>query len=241
MESAMIYLKQDEKYATKSQGFSSYQKYCYMVEKYAPQDFRYSFTQYYAQILKKRLNWNVYTYKIYYDPNLPVLLNVDLYLEEPADSCMLTQQLEKDMDHPAFSCFYEALERFPLPAVKEHKLRLFVERADRIRMAGFISNKLGSLKDILRRQFSFVETVNFLSVQVCVILRKDCNLKQLLETGQLERLRKVCYLELVNRADFQQELPYGRFHIKVDNSGVYQERGSRIYFETEEYFHALQI
>lgn len=232
MESAVIYEKQDERYPIKRNGFGSYQQYCYMVQTYTPQDFRYSFTQYYIQVLKARLNRNVYTCKIYYDPNLPALLNVVLYMDEPVTSYMLTQDLEKDRDHPAFSCFYEALERFPLPAVKEHRLRIFVENADRIRMAGFISNKLGPLKDTLRRSFSFVETADFMSVQVCVILRKDCDLK---------RLRRVCYQSLVNRAELQRELPYGRFHIKVDNSGIYQDRGSRFFFETEEYFNALQV
>lgn len=241
MESAMIYEKQDEKYFVKRSDFSSYQQYCYMVQKYTPQDFRYPFTQYYAQVLKARLNWNLYTCKIYYDPNLPVLLNVVLYLEEPVSPYILTQQLEKDKDHLAFSCFYETLERFPLPAVKEHRLRIFVENADYIRIAGFTLNKFGPLRETLRRLFPFVETADFMSVQVCVILRKGCDLKRLSESGQLERLRRICYQSLVNRTDFQRELPYGRFHIKVDNSGIYQERGSRFFFETEEYFNALTV
>lgn len=128
MESAVIYEKQDERYPIKRNGFGSYQQYCYMVQKYTPQDFRYSFTQYYIQVLKARLNRNVYTCKIYYDPNLPALLNVVLYMDEPVTSYMLTQDLD-----------------------------------------------------------------------------------------------------------------YGRFHIRVDNSGIYQDRGSRFFFETEEYFNALQV
>ncbi len=243
MESALVYCKEDEKYAVKPDAFGSYMQYCYMVQQYTPQDFRYSFIKYFMQLLEKQLDWKVYNCKITYSATayLANLLDVKVYLEDINYDYIITQQLEKDKKHPVFSCFYEALGRFPLPAVEEHLMRVLVTSAANVRMDCFIQKGFSAVKNNIPKMYPKVEDAGYLSRYLCLILKKKSDLKQLSRSGKLEQLRKACYQELVNRADFRREMPYDKFHIKVDASGIYQEKGSRIFFETEEYLHALIV
>lgn len=243
MESALIYCKEDEKYTVKPDALGDYMQYCYMIQKYKSQDFRYSFIQYFQQLLEKQLGWKVYTCKITHRPtaHLASFIDVTVYLEDILYGYNITQQLEKDRDHPVFFYFYKALEQFPLPAVNEHLIRVFVESAHNVRMACFTQKRLAAVKESLPKMFPIVEDVGYLSQYLCLLLKKNSDLKRLYRDGKLEHMRKICYQELINRSDYQRELPYDKFHIKIDNSGIYQEKGSRIFFETEEYFNALIV
>lgn len=243
MESALIYCTEDDRYAVKPDAFGSYMQYCYMIQKYRKQDFRYSFIQYFQQLLEERLDWKIYTSKITYRPTayLANLLNVTVYLENISYGYIITQQLEKDKEHLVFTCFYEALEKYPLPAAREYLIRVLVESADTVRMNCFMEKRYAAVREAIPKLFPIVEYVDFLSQYLCLILRKNSDLKRLLREGRLEQLRHACYQELINRLDFQQEMPYEKFHIKIDNSGIYQEKGSRVFFETEEYFNALIV
>lgn len=234
MESISIYCREDEKYPIKPYDFGAANDYKFMRQNYLKSDFRYDFVQYFQRLLAERMKWEtLYSCKIVYNPMACIanLLTVHIYLAEPSVTGIISQQLEKDKGHPVFDCFDTALEQFPLPAAKEHLIRVVLEDTCNICLSYFVNLRYAALKKAVMDSFPVVEGADYYGCYFYLILSKACDLEQLKKEGTLEAMKRACYAALVKSTSEQKELPYARFHIKVDNSGIYQEKGSRCFFD----------
>lgn len=156
---------------------------------------------------------------------------ITIYLEDASEKRIISQRVEEDKAHPVFSCFYQALKRYPLPGANEHILHVVLEDTQGIRMKYFTNKAYISWKNALENLFPEVEDANFNGTDIYVFLKKDSNLEKLKSESSLEMMRQTCYSEIVKCAGSKRGLPYDAFHIKADNSGIYQERGSRYYWD----------
>ncbi len=234
MESALIYCREDEKYPFKPCGCRPGEEYNYMMQEYAPGDFRYRFVKYYKELLSLRLHFNILNCKITYNPiaGWADLLMITIYPAEASEKRIISQRVEEDKEHPVFTCFYQALERYPLPGAREHMLHAVIEDTFDIRLKFFVNKAYRLWKNALKSRFPEVEEADFNGENIYVFLKKGSNMKALQAEGVLEKMREACYDEIIKYAGNRKGLPYEIFHIKIDPSGIYQERGSRYYFDS---------
>lgn len=233
MESALVYCKEDEKYPFRPDGFRPGEEYKYMMQEYSPADFRYQFVKYFKEILSLRLRFQVLNCKITYNPiaGCADLLMITIYLEDASEKRIISQRVEEDKAHPVFACFYQALKRYPLPGAYEHILHVILEDTLGIRRKYFTNKAYILWKNALKNRFPEVEDANFNGIDIYVFLKKDSSIERMKAEGILEKMRQLCYDEIVKYAGSKRGLPYEAFHIKADNSGIYTERGSRYYWE----------